>query len=402
MKSFLNGKYWFFSSDALSSVAYATEEILLVLALIGSSAFVYSVPIAAVIIALLFIVTLSYRQIIYAFPSGGGAYVVAKEHLNTRYSLVAGAALLIDYVLTVAVSISSGTAALLSAFPALLPWRVEIAVALVLVLMVLNLRGIRESATIFAYPTYLFVGCTLILIITEFINFLSTEGVEAISNGVSAFRQPPSRNAARTMAWMSVLLAVMFFGITALSTAFGVKPKGDETVISQIAEHVWGNGPFYYLFQMSTVLILFLASKTCYSAFPQLASVMAQDGFLPRSLTIRGDRLVFSNGIMLLSIVAIALIIGFKGDTHALIPLYAVGVFLSFTIAQWGMVKHFKENHPENRWKIGVARLGTAVTGVVVIVIGMAKFTEGAWLVVVSIPLLYLVSCNLSPLPRYF
>lgn len=288
-----------FSSDALSSVAYATEEILLVLMLLGTSVFFYSLPIAVAILVLLLLVTLSYRQIIYAFPSGGGAYVVARDHLNTTTSLVAGAALMIDYVLTVAVSISSGVAALTSAFPGLLPWKVEIAVALVLLLMILNLRGITESATVFAYPTYLFIISVLVLIaaggwqlwhegwhgfnykehasaahffasgysvfilLRAFASGCSAmTGVEAISNGVPAFKPDSSKNAAITMGWMSLLLGTMFLGITVLAAGFGVTPLEHKTVISQIGHHVFGNSIFFYLFQMITMFILVLAANT--------------------------------------------------------------------------------------------------------------------------------------------
>ncbi|NGQ96664.1 amino acid permease [Brevibacillus sp. SYP-B805] len=413
-----------FSSDALSSVAYATEEILLVLAVIGVGAFSYSIPIAIGILILLLVVTLSYRQIVHNFPSGGGAYIVAKEHLNTASSLVAGAALMIDYVLTVAVSISSGVAALLSAFPALIPWKVEIGVLLVLVLMILNLRGIRESATVFAYPTYLFIVSILLmvsaggfqiwregwhgyaspaagelgdiaswtavlLILRAFASGCSAlTGVEAISNGVPAFRSPAPRNAAITMAWMSLLLGTMFFGITILASAFGIGPKEHETVVSQIAEHVFGRGPLYYLIQVATMLILFLAANTSFTGFPQLSSIIAQDGFLPRPLAMRGDRLVFSNGIILLSVLAILLIIGFGGDTHALIPLYAVGVFLSFTIAQWGMVKVFLGQPQRKFLQMGITAFGTLITGLVTLITIVSKFTEGAWMVALAIPLL--------------
>lgn len=415
-----------FSSDALSSVAYATEEILIVLAAVGIGAFFYAPLIALAIVILLFLVTLSYRQIIYAFPSGGGAYIVAKEHLGTRLSLLAGAALVIDYVLTVAVSISSGVAALTSAFPELYPWRVGIAVLLVVVLMFLNLRGIRESATLFAYPTYLFVVLILVLLTTggfrlwqegwqgygsadgsvspagltasawgwfvlmrAFASGCSAmTGVEAISNGVPAFRAPAPRNAAITMMWMSALLGTMFLGITLLAYGFGIAPKEQETVVSQLAEHVFGRGPVYYGIQLATTLILFLAANTAFAAFPQLASNMAQDGFLPRSLTARGDRLVFSRGIVLLSLLSIFLLVVFRSDTHALIPLYAIGVFLSFTIGQWGIAKLLWERRGE-KWKTKflITALGGSVTAVVTLVNLAAKFSSGAWIVAIAIPL---------------
>ncbi|QBK25373.1 APC family permease [Ureibacillus thermophilus] len=415
-----------FSSDALSSVAYATEEILLVLMLLGTSVFFYSLPIALAIVGLLVIVTLSYRQIIYAFPSGGGAYVVARDHLSTRTSLVAGAALMIDYVLTVAVSISSAVAALTSAFPTLLTWKVEIAIALVLVLMILNLRGITESATVFAYPTYLFIISVLFLIIVggwklfnegwhgfNYVNHASAEhffttgygvfillrafssgcsamtGVEAISNGVPSFKPDSSKNAVITMGWMSLLLGTMFLGITILAAGFGVTPLEHKTVISQIGNHVFGNSVLFYIFQMITMLILVLAANTSFAGFPQLVSIIATDGYLPRSLAARGDRLVFSNGIILLSFLAIVLIIVFHGETHSLIPLYAVGVFLSFTIGQYGMIKKiWKEKTKRNVAILSIIITGTTVTGLVTIITVIAKFTQGAWLVIVAIPLM--------------
>ncbi|GGJ78900.1 amino acid transporter [Anoxybacillus voinovskiensis] len=415
-----------FSSDALSSVAYATEEILLVLMLLGTGVFFFSLPIALAILVLLVVVTLSYRQIIYAFPSGGGAYVVARDHLSTTTSLVAGAALMIDYVLTVAVSISSGVAALTSAFPSLLPWKVDIAIALVLLLMTLNLRGITESATVFAYPTYLFIISVLVLIgaggwqlwhegwhgfnyreHATASHFLSSgygmfillrafasgcsamTGVEAISNGVPSFKPDSSKNAAITMGWMSFLLGTMFLGITVLAAGFGVTPLEHKTVISQIGQHVFGNSIFFYLFQMVTMLILVLAANTSFAGFPQLASIIAHDRFLPRSLSARGDRLVFSNGIILLSVLAMILIVVFHGETHSLIPLYAVGVFLSFTIGQFGMVKKlWKEKNGRSAVTIATITTGMVVTGLVTIITVIAKFTQGAWLVIISIPLL--------------
>lgn len=418
-----------FSSDALSSVAYATEEILLVLMLLGTSVFFYSLPIALAILVLLLIVTLSYRQIIYAFPSGGGAYVVARDHLSTTTSLVAGAALMIDYILTVAVSISSGVAALTSAFPGLLPWKVEIAVALVLLLMILNLRGITESATVFAYPTYLFIlsvlvmiavggwqlwhegwhgfnyrehasaehfftsGYSMFILLRAFASGCSAmTGVEAISNGVPAFKPDSSKNAAITMGWMSVLLGTMFLGITILAAGFGVTPVEHKTVISQIGHHVFGNSVFFYLFQMVTMLILVLAANTSFAGFPQLASIIANDRFLPRSLAARGDRLVFSNGIILLSVLAIILIIVFHSETHSLIPLYAVGVFLSFTIGQSGMIKKiWKEKKRRNVATLAIIITGTIVTGLVTVITVIAKFTQGAWLVIIAIPLLVIM-----------
>jgi amino acid transporter len=416
-----------FSSDALSSVAYATEEILLVLSIVGLSALFFSIPISFAILGLLLIVTISYRHIIHAFPTGGGAYIVAREHIGTNVSLVAGSALMIDYVLTVAVSISSGVAALLSAFPYLLPWKVEIAILFILLLMILNLRGIRESATIFAYPTYLFVFSVIILLVFGGIHLLTEgwigytqnieqnslqqtstagllyiiarafssgcsamTGVEAISNGVPSFRPKSPKNAAITLIWMSILLGSMFLGITFLSAGFGITPVENKTVISQIAAGIFGIGPIYFFFQIVTMLILILAANTSFAGFPQLVSIIAKDGYLPRSLAARGDRLVFSNGIILLSLLAIVLVSLFSGDTHALIPLYAVGVFLSFTIGQYGLVKKlWAEKH--RFIEVAAIALGTLTTGLVTIITAVAKFTSGAWLVIITIPLLVCV-----------
>ncbi|MGM9988583.1 MAG: APC family permease [Bacillaceae bacterium] len=411
-----------FSSDALSSVAYATEEILLVLALISVPAYLYSLPIAIAITILLIVVTISYRQIIYNFPSGGGAYIVARDFVGQKSSLTAGAALLIDYILTVAVSISSATAALLSAFPALRVYKVEIAVVMIIILMIVNLRGIRESASIFAIPTYVFVGAMLVMIGVGAYNIMvngisgfhveSSEthsmssfaftflilrafasgcsaltGIEAISNGVPTFRSPSSKNAVITMIIMSTLLATMFLGITFLAYGFGITANEHETVISQIAKLTFGQGIIYYFIQIFTMLILFLAANTAYAGFPQLSSVMASDGFLPRVLASRGDRLVFSNGIIILSGIASLLVIVFQADTHALIPLYAVGVFLSFTIGQYGMVRGLLKKADRKYWQIVVLIIGTCATGSVTLITSVAKFTSGAWIVLVLIPL---------------
>ncbi|MGL4818729.1 MAG: APC family permease [Bacilli bacterium] len=423
-----------FSSDALSSVAYATEEILLVLAMmgVGASAFVYSVPIAIAIGVLLLIVTFSYREIIHNFPSGGGAYIVAKDHLGKISALTAGAALMIDYTLTVAVSISSGVSALTSAFPIFHDYKVWIAVFLIFILTGMNLRGVRESANMFAYPTYLFVFAILIMIVVGGYRLVTGDmshledvthpldvspltsfamvfivlrafasgcsaltGVEAISNGVTSFKTPTAKNATITMLIMSVLLGVMFFGITSLAYGFGIGPTESETVVSQIARETFGTGVFYYFIQIVTMLILFLAANTAYNGFPQLTSIMAQDGYLPRSLAARGDRLVFSNGILLLASVAALLVIVFKSDTHALIPLYSVGVFLSFTIGQFGMILFInsqKDKLGNKRWASLVPIVvGCVITGLVSIVTTVAKFTEGAWLIVITIPTLVFI-----------
>ncbi|MCE5203908.1 MAG: APC family permease [Coriobacteriales bacterium] len=411
-----------FSSDALSSVAYATEEILLVLVLAGTAALELALPIAAGIGLLLLVVATSYRQTIKAYPSGGGAYIVAKENLGTYPGLVAGASLLVDYTLTVAVSISAGTSAITSAFPTLMPYRVEIAVALTVLLALANLRGVRESGALFAGPTYLFIIMLGALVITGLVKvalgmtievpahgyesaagtltlFLllrafasgctAMTGVEAIANGVQAFRQPEARNARTTLSWMAGILLFLFVGTTALAQFSGVQPSHTETVISQLARGVFGSGVLYFLLQVATAAILVIAANTSYADFPRLASFMASDGFLPKQLRERGRRLVHSNGILLLTAVAILLLIVFRGDTHRLIPLYAIGVFTSFTLSQSGMVVHWLRSRDEGwRSSIAVNGLGALTTAVVLVVIAIAKFSQGAWIVLLVVPVL--------------
>lgn len=411
-----------FSSDALSSVAYATEEILLVLVTAGAAAASWSLPLAFAIIGLLIILTISYQQTIHAYPSGGGAYIVAKENLSTNAGLVAGAALLIDYVLTVAVSIAAGVAAITSAFPALLEHRVLIALLLIACITIANLRGVRDSASIFAIPTYLFIAGIIIMIIAGLIKYFTgivpplpigkpdvplegitlflllrafaagctaLTGVEAISNGVPAFRQPESRNAGITLIWMSCILAFLFTGISLLARFNNITPESGQTVLSLIAQQIFGRSLFYYYIQASTAMILVLAANTSYADFPRLASMLGKDGFLPRLLAMRGDRLVFSNGIITLGLAASLLIILFKGETHLLLPLYAVGVFLSFTLSQSGMVMHWVKLRGKG-WQ-GHALIngtGALVTGIAVIIIAAFRFTRGAWIVIILIPLL--------------
>lgn len=411
-----------FSSDALSSVAYATEEILLVLVLAGAVALPYSLPIAAAILGLLAILVLSYRQTVFAYPSGGGAYIVAKENLGTNPGLVAGAALIIDYILTVAVSVAAGVAAITSAFPALHDHKVFIALFFIWILTLLNLRGITESATIFALPTYLFIfsivlllgtgifkltiygqppappmpaasissGVTVFLILKAFsAGCTALTGVEAISNGVPAFKKPESRNAAITLIIMASIIVILFGGITFLANIYHVRPSAAETVVSQIAAMVFGRNIFYYLIQISTAMILFLAANTSFAGFPMLVSVLGKDGFLPRQLAMRGDRLVYSNGIITLATIASLLVIIFKGEVHALIPLYAVGVFLSFTLSQSGMVKRWiSQKHSGWYWHALINGVGMVVTGIVLIVIAVTKFLSGAWIVIALIPFL--------------
>ncbi|AFZ11082.1 amino acid/polyamine/organocation transporter, APC superfamily [Crinalium epipsammum PCC 9333] len=409
------------SSDALSSVAYATEEILLVLVAAGSAALSLSLPIAATIILLLGIVILSYRQTIKAYPMGGGSYIVARENLGLYPGLVAGGSLLIDYILTVTVSISAATAALTSAIPALQPYTVGLCVIFIFLVMLANLRGVRESGNIFMVPTYAFVVSIFVLIaIGLFKQFTghspeaypaipasesltlffvlrafsagctALTGVEAISDGVLAFKPPEWENARKTLLYMGVVLGFMFIGITYLARSYHIVPEEGQTAVSLLGRQILGDtNPFYYFIQIATLLILLLAANTSYADFPRLGYFLARDGFLPRQLALLGDRLVYSNGIIVLSISAALLIMVFKGEVNAIIPLYAVGVFTSFTLSQAGMVVHwYKEKAPN--WVAGAVMngLGTTATAVVLAVIVTTKFSGGAWLVVVAIPLL--------------
>lgn len=409
------------SSDALSSVAYATEEILIPLAAFMAAAVAWSMPIAFSIGVLLTILTISYRQTIDAYPNGGGAYIVAKENLGTYAGLTAGAALLIDYVLTVAVSVAAGVENIASAVPFLREHREAVGILVIFVIMILNLRGLRESASIFALPTYLFIASIFVMLLTGGFRILTGEhtqvapviheiypaiplilalrafssgcsaltGVEAISNGIPIFRDPPQRNAKITMAWMSLILGGFFLGITLLAHVYGIVPHDAETAVSLLARSVFGGTAMYYVVIASTAMILFLAANTSYAGFPRLASLLAKDRYLPRQLTSLGDRLVFSNGIIGLSIAAMTLILLFGGDTHHLIPLYAVGVFLSFTLSQTGMVlHHLRERGNHWRKSLVISGLGAITTLVVLMVIASTKFLAGAWMVVLFIPLL--------------
>ena len=416
------------SSDPLSSVAYATEEILRVLTVGGVAALSLVTPIGAVIATMLAIVVFSYRQTVHAYPSGGGAYIVAKENLGTVPSLVAAASLLIDYVLTVAVSIAAGVAAITSALP---HWRLDpvwVGLSFVAILMVGNLRGIREAGRVFAGPTYLFIvgilamiavgawryatgtleplppaahqlppGTTalpLFVLLTAFSNGCTAlTGVEAVSNGVPAFRPPESRNAAQTLVAMAVLAIAMFTGITLLAHAYAIVPNDAETVVSQIARATFGGrGWAYYGIQGATMAILVLAANTAYADFPRLASILSRDRFLPRQFMNQGDRLAFSNGILILSVLASVLLVAFGGDTHALIPLYMIGVFVSFTLSQAGMVLHWRTVRGPG-WKTSAAinGFGAAVTGVVLVIVATTKAHEGAWIILVMIPVLVTV-----------
>jgi amino acid transporter len=430
-----------FSSDALSSTAYATEEILLVLAVAAAAShgvsFSYVVPISVGIAVLLGIVATSYRQTIHAYPSGGGAYIVAKENLGTTSGLIAGASLLVDYVLTVSVSIAAGVAAITSAaqgtrYAWLAEHRVILCLIFISFIAIANLRGVRESGALFATPTYVFVVSFLFMIAYGLFHYFTyggaapvpTEaelktaegyslqplttflllgafsngcaaltGIEAISNGVQAFKKPEAQNAATTLIWMALLLTTMFLGTSVMAYLYHVHPKESETVISQFARIMFTGsfGWFYYVVQAATAAILVLAANTSFADFPRLSSLLARDRFLPRQLANRGDKLVFSNGIIILAVFSAILVIAFGGDTSRLIPLYAVGVFLSFTLSQLGMVRHWYTTRGP-RWKksIVVNATGAVATFVVLCVFIVTKFIHGAWIVVVIIPLLVL------------
>jgi amino acid transporter len=414
-----------FASDALSSVAYATEEILLVLMVAGTVALSYSLPIGIAIAVLIAIVVSSYRQTVLAYPQGGGAYVVSKDNLGTLPGLVAAAALLIDYVLTVAVSVAAGIAALTSAVPALYGWRVGLCVAGVAAITIANLRGIRESGKLFAAPTYLFVASLFVLVVYGSVGAIfdlvgeapypshppglegvglflilrafaagcsALTGVEAVSDGVPAFKPPEAHNARVVLTWLGLILITLFLGITYLSFDFGLRPRPDETLVSQLARHVFGTGVVYYEIQLVTVLILLLAANTSFADFPRLAFFLARDRFIPRQFGTQGDRLVFSNGILILGGLAALLLVLFDGDTHALIPLYAVGVFISFTLSQSSMVRRWVGRRGEGWWwRAAINGVGAAVTGLVMLTIAVTKFSHGAWIVLLLIPLLVVV-----------
>lgn len=414
-----------FASDALSSSAYATEEILRILVLAGSAALAFTVPVSAAIVTLMAIVATSYYQTIHAYPSGGGAYIVAHENLGPLPGLVAAAALLVDYVLTVAVSISAGVAAITSAVPSLFPYRVDLAVALVALITIGNLRGVRESGTIFAIPTYMFIfafGATLLAGLWAWVNgelprvghpeaveatqpltlFLvlrafasgtaALTGIEAVSNGVQAFYPPEARNASRVLIAMVTLLGTFFFGTSFLAWEMGVLPREEETVVSQIARALFQGGWFYYVVQAATMLILVLAANTAFADFPRLSSILARDRYLPRQLANLGDRLVFANGILLLGVTASLLIVVFRATVHNLIPLYMVGVFVSFTLSQSGMVRHWLASRA-GRWKLQLAvnGLGAVCTALVGLEVAAVKFLDGAWITVFVIGALVLL-----------
>jgi amino acid transporter len=420
-----------FSSDPISSSAYATEEILRVLILAGAGALLLSLPIAVAIALLLAVVAFSYSQIVYAYPSGGGDYAVARRNLPAIASLVVAAALLLDYVMTVAVSTASAAEQVISALPDLGDDKVIIGIVSIVLITLGNMRGLRESGNIFALPTYLFVGSALLmiaigvfrvvvngegqpppapppgapdllqpvgllLIIRAFASgSVALTGTEAVANGVPAFKKPEPRNAAVTLSVVAGLLAVLFIGITFVANSFGIVPMDEpvrRTVISQVAAVAYGDGSMgFYLFQTFAALILFLAANTSYNAFPRLAAILARDGYLPRSFSFRGDRLAYNSGIVVLSVVAIGLLVAFGGETHALIPLYSVGVFAAFTIGQSGMIVHWLRERPAGwRRRLAINLFGCVLTGVVAVVVLIAK-APASLLVALIVPVVVLI-----------
>lgn len=414
-----------FASDALSSTAYATEEILLVLVMAGGAALTLTVPISLAIACLLAIVAYSYRQTILKYPQGGGTYIVTKDNFGHTPALIAGSALMIDYVLTVSVSISAGIAAVTSALPLLLPLKVELALVAVALLTIANLRGVRESATIFTVPTYIFVASMALLLGLGAWRVLSGQppaevvagavplaaqplgaflmlrafssgcaaltGTEAISDGVPAFKEPQAHNAVVTLGWMAGILTTVFLGISLLAQHYGILPSEHETVVSQLARAVVGRTAFYYVIQAATALILVLAANTSFSDFPRLSYFMAQDRFMPRQFIFRGDRLALSTGILALGVLSGLLIAVVGADVHHLIPLYAVGVFISFTFSQASMVKRWWVRR-EQGWRTGllINGMGALATGVVALIITTTKFTHGAWMIVLLLPVFVL------------
>lgn len=410
-----------FSPDALSSIAYANQEIFLALVVAGSAGLMVSFPIGLAITGLLAVVALSYLQTIHGYPSGGGSYIVARENLGTLPGLLAAAALLVDYVLTAAVSITAGVEAIASAFPELWAHRVLVSLALLTVITVLNMRGLRETGTLMTIPVYLFLFTYLPMLaygllrvraggveslaavapaashpLTAFIvlrafasGATALTGIEAISNGVPVFRSPEVRNAGRTLIAMALLMGVLFLGSIGLTQGLAIVAGSEETILSALARRLLGSGPLYLLVQFSTMLVLAVAANTSYAGFPRLAAMVASDGFLPHQLRNLGDRLVFANGILLLAITSGVLIVAFGGDTHSLVPLFAVGAFLAFTLSQAGMVVHWRSERGGG-WRIKAALngFGALATGTALIVVGFSKFGSGAWITLIVIPVL--------------
>lgn len=435
-----------FASDALSSTAYATQEILFILAVAGTATFGYAFPISIAIVALMAIVTISYEQTIHAYPNGGGAYIVSRDNLGELPAQIAGAALLTDYILTVSVSVSSGVAQITSAYPILFESRVAIAVVMVLLIMLINLRGVKESGITFAIPTYFFLVMMFLAVGVGFFRYLTgalgmvsnppalelhgalqpvtlflllhafssgtaaLTGIEAVSNGIPAFKEPRSHNAGLTLIWMASILGTLFLGITFLTSQIGGVPAETETIISQLSRTIYGGRGFFYLATLAaTAVILIMAANTAFADFPRLSALMAGDGFLPRQLTYRGSRLVYSRGIITLAIIASLLIVIFQASVSALIPLYAIGVFLSFTLSQSGMARRWwRSGHLEagqtvsqhgsilphdHNWKLKMVinGFGAICTAIVMLVFAITKFRDGAYVVIFLIPILVFI-----------
>jgi amino acid transporter len=411
-----------FASDNLSSVAYASEEILRVLILAGIGALDLASPIGVAIAIVIAIVIYSYRQTLLAYPQGASDYIVAKDNIGPLAGLTAGGALLIDYTLTVAVSVSAGVAAMTSAVPMLFEHRVIVCVVAIALIALGNLRGLRESGRLFALPSYLFIAAFGLLLGVGFLRYawygapapsvsdvadpvvpltallvlrafssgaVALTGIEAVADGVTAFKPPEVHNARVVLAVLGVIMVTLFVGTTVLADVYDVVPKHEETVVSQLAWQIFGGGPLYYYVQGVSMLILILAANTAFADFPRLAFFMARDGYLPRQFGNRGDRLVFSNGVVILAVVAILLVIVFQGSTHALIPLYAVGVFTSFTLSQASMVRRWLRLRPERwAWRVAINATGAVTTATVLVVVAATKFVDGAWVVILLIGLL--------------
>ena len=412
-----------FASDAISSTAYATEEILLALVLAGAAAASFAFPIAIAVVVLLVFVALSYQQTVYAYPNGGGSYIVSRENLGLLPGLIAAGSLMVDYVMTVAVSVASGVAAIVSAFPGLAPYRIWICVAIIILVALANLRGVSESARFFAFPTYAFVVLCGGLVVVGVIRWIggslepvqpsatattlqgaallwivlrafsggcsAMTGTEAISNAVPVFKKPESRNASITLGVMAAILAFLLLGVTGLTQVLHIMPEVDQTVLGSLGHEVYGGGFFYYALQIATMAILVLAANTSFAGFPRLASVLARDGLMPRQFMNRGDKLVFSNGVIGLTVAAIIVLVAFGGQVHRLIPLYAVGVFTSFTLSQSGMVvRWFRLRTPGWQRKAVMNGIGALMTGVVTLVVLGTKFIGGAYLVLIAVVIL--------------
>ncbi len=409
-----------FSPDALSSLAYANQEIFLGLVVAGTAGLSLQFPIALAITVLLCVVALSYAQTIRGYPNGGGSYVVARENLGLYPGLIAGSALLLDYILTAAVSLTAGVAAISSAFPELWSYRIWIALGILIIIGLLNLRGLQESGSFMAIPVYLFLfsfigmliyglikaifnpqpapinpvkvpvfePLSLLLILHAFsAGCTALTGIEAISNGVTAFKTPEWVNARKTLIIMALLMAFLFLGSMGLTQYFGILPREQETVLSALARYILGTGPLYYLVQFTTLGVLAVAANTSFAGFPRVTAILAKDKFMPRQLFNVGDRLVFNNGILLLIFLTAMLIIGFKGDSHTLVPLFAVGAFTAFTLSQAGMVVHwFRLNEKGWQLKAIINGFGAFITAISLIVIGISKFKGGAWISILVIP----------------